>query len=139
MSVANVVTQKNRLPNPLRLQQATSSEPAAYVLSAWARPLAEAPVLVRSGATVVIGAAQEGAIYKLYEVLERSAGVRGQDAYLCRSSIGAGERRHVPVQRPSPVSTCVAVEGHVDHMKIHAQDRPTGAARVGSLPTFFRS
>jgi hypothetical protein len=29
MSVANVVTQKNRLPNPLRLQQATSSEPAA--------------------------------------------------------------------------------------------------------------
>jgi hypothetical protein len=29
MSVANVVTQKNRLPNPLRLLRPTGSEPAA--------------------------------------------------------------------------------------------------------------
>jgi hypothetical protein len=58
-------------------------------------------------------------------------------AHLCRSTICAGERRHVPLAASPPVSTCRAVEGHVRRLKIHAQDRPSGAGRFGSLPTFF--
>jgi hypothetical protein len=59
-------------------------------------------------------------------------------AHLCRSNdfalVSAGT---FPLQRPFPVSTCPAVEGPVTRLKIHAQDRPSGAGRFGSLPTFF--
>jgi hypothetical protein len=113
--------------------------PLRYVLSARARPLVEAPAPVRTRRYHRYWRSARRAIYKFMKFWNEAPDVGGQDAYLCRSSISAGERRQVPLQRPFPVSTCAAVEGHVGHLKIHAQDRPTGAGRIGSLPTFFRS